>query len=71
MGKLRQRSAISADCQPDTNIRKRSNAVILRFLADFDEVSFSVAEFEDLRVATVLDWSHENAATGKLFVRFL
>jgi predicted DNA-binding protein (UPF0251 family) len=47
------------------------NAVILRFLADFDEVSFSVAEFEDLRVATVLDWSHENAATGKLFVRFL
>jgi hypothetical protein len=43
----------------------------LRFFADFDDVPFDVAQFEDLCVATVLEWSNENAATGKLFARFL
>lgn len=39
--------------------------VALALFADFDQVSFGVTDFEELRITTVLNRPNENAATGK------
>jgi len=44
---------------------------VLGFLADFDDVSLAVADFEELRIATVLNWTGKNTTICELLVPFL
>jgi len=47
------------------------NFDVLGFLADFDEVPLGVTDFEELRIATVLNRSGENTSACKVLVSFL
>jgi len=44
---------------------------VLRFFTDLDDMSLAVADFEELSIATVLNWSGENAMICKVLVPFL
>jgi hypothetical protein len=44
---------------------------VLRFLADLDDVSLTVADFEELSIATVLNWSGQNATICEVLVPLL